>query len=489
MRKVVLKIRGKTLREFPSFCQCGIYLIDIFTKVGIIVLFAFASLAGEIIQSPRPSLSTYLWICIIAIIVWGLLLIKFIILRKKVFGKTKFDLYFMGILTVFLISTLFAEDRVRPVFGSFGTWSYSVITLLSVSILYYITALTFRYARGVKWLSLGFLLSYSIPAVYYAYLVLQDRDMSPPDYLTYAVFSIPIAIGIIFILRKIVLKIVAFIGLLFSLFLVAFYANYLQGSMFMLGIGVLALFLLLYFSFWVKNIGVISEYLKSVFTNIRSFAKLKKTIVERKREGLILLMMALMALWIIGLAVFNWRYYKVDIRPEIGDWLREGLDKMEGSRMWLIGDPDLSSKFSSIEVLNVLGSYGIFAMLSYAIFLGYLVYVNGKMTLKFLYSGSFRNVILLSSMFVTSVSILFNFLLSRFTPMIYLLLVLVTALFAIITSLIDKESLYSLEDCVAKVSTKEKIVQVVAVILIIGLVAAGVAGVLLGLDKGLFWVS
>lgn len=486
MQKVVLKFRGRPLLAFSSLCQFGIYLLDVTIRLSILFLFAFAGLAKDLIDSPNTNLGGYILIYIVAIIIWGLLLVKFVVGKRKVFGKTKFDLYFMGILTLTLISTLLSEDRVKAVFGSSNTWSYSVITLLSMAILYYVSVLVFRYGRGVKWLSLAFIASILVPGIYFTLLILKREKVEELSYLHYAVFSIPLTIGIIFIFRKIYFKVIAFAGLLFNLFLVAYYSSLLRGGMFMLGVGVLALFILFYISFWIKNSEEVIGFLREILSKVRNIVHLRKILRERRRESIIFLMMMFMALWVIGLFIFNWKYVESNIAPHFFDWVRTDLGKVEGLKMWLVGKPNLSNTFSSMEFINILASYGIFTLLAFVTLLTYSIFIIGKLTLKLLYTGSFRNVILLSSMFVTAVTIFVNFVLSRFTPLVYLLWIFVWGVFAIIEDLTRKKEVYALEECKDKLTLRGKIIQGIIVLLIVLVTFAGVLGVLLGVEKGIF---
>ena len=89
-------------------------------------------------------------------------------------------------------------------------------------------------------------------------------------------------------------------------------------------------------------------------------------------------------------------------------------------------------------------------------------------------------------MLVTFVSILVNFVISRFTPMIYLLLVLVCGILAIINSIIHKEEMYILRSFKGTMDVKEKVVKVAIIILLAIITIAGILGILSGLDKGLF---
>ncbi|MBN2015288.1 hypothetical protein JW766_00445 [Candidatus Dojkabacteria bacterium] len=486
MQKLSLTFRGKTFREFTSTRQMIVYFLDLLIKLTIITFFCVMGIEYTLIDAESPELVRFVFIYLVAILVWGLILIKSLVQGRKVFGKTQLDIYFMGILTFSLISVLLSEYRTEGVFGSFGTWSYSIITLLSISIIYYVTVLLFKYLRGLKWLSVTFLLSILLPAVYYVVSIIRDEETSNLDFLRYAVLGIPMTIGVLFVFRKIWLKIITFIALLLNLFLIAYYSNFLTGAMFVLSIGVLTLFVLFYFSFWIKNGNTIISFARALLGKLFNFSNLKNLVKERKRESLIFLMVILMALWILGFTSFSLRYFNQDIGPYIADWFREDFEKFEGVRMWIIGKNDLSTEFSSFESMNILANYGLVTFLIFLSFMIYGIYLSGKMTLKLLYKGSFRNIVLLSSIFVTIVTILTSFLVARMTPMVYMLLLFVSSMVAVIYDLLNGGETYSLEVFEDKLSGKEKIIKIVLSIVIFGTVILGFVGILTGLDKGIF---
>ncbi|MBU0976298.1 MAG: hypothetical protein ABIE03_05485 [Patescibacteria group bacterium] len=483
MKKVVLGFRGKELARFESSRLAVVYLIDLLLKLGILGLIVCLSLVHEFIDASPSELSGFVGIYLLSIFCWGLLFVRSIVIGKGAFGKTKFDLGFMSILFFLLLGVLFAEDRVTGVFGKFGTWSYSIVTFLSISIIYYVTTVVFKYSRGVKWLSLGFLLSLLIGGVYNVILVSKDDSSPGLDYLRYAVISIPLAIGTLFILRKTFLKVISIVAILLNLFLVGYYSNYLRGSMFILSVGVLSLFVLFYFSFWIRNGSLIISFLRKLVTNLK---KIRSVLREGKRELLILAMMIFMAGWILGFGVFSIGYYKENIGPYIGSWVQEDLDKMEGVKMWVVGDNNLSSEFSSLEILNFLGNYGVLGTISLVLLLLSGIFYSAKLTIKLLYQGSFRNIILLSGIFITAVTVFVNFLLSRFSPLSYLLLFIVFSLFAIIDDIFNRRNLYALSVQKDKWDRKQMIFRVAFSLIIAVLFISGMLGVLDGLDKGLF---
>jgi hypothetical protein len=539
MQKIVLCIGGKTFKSFESLSQLVVYGLDCALKIVIVCLFITLGISHEVVISSNPQLSSFVLLYISAIIVWGLLLAKFIFLGKTTLGKTRFDLFFMGMLTFFLLSVLMSPDKVRGVFGSFGTWQISVMTFLSVSIIYYVSALLFCYKKGMKWFISFFLFSLFIPALYYIVGVLQAYKASSDfvkygllavplalipfalfknirlkvisfllslfvvyfvishfphiagqssDFLIYSVISLPFSITCLFVFRRLFLKIICFDTLLFNLFLIAYYSSFLQSGLFILSCGVASLFILFYLSFWIKNSFTVINFVKKIFLKIQRREKLLPLMQERKRAFIITLMLFFMALWIIGFIFFNGQYYKTNIGPYIGTWIHEDISKMNGIKMWIIGNTDLSKEFSSLEVLNILGNYGIVGV---SLFLGFLMYssfISGKVTLKLLYMGSFKNTLLGASIFISSMSILITALLSRFSPMIFLLLIWLTALLNIIESIISRKNLYQLEKA-KEVKWKVRIVQLLACILILVLVIVGTGGILSGVEKGTFWVG
>jgi hypothetical protein len=302
--------------------------------------------------------------------------------------------------------------------------------------------------------------------------------------MTYVVLIIPLSISIIFILRKTSLKILAFLALLCNLFLVAFYSNFLQGALFVLGIGVLSLFLLFYISFWTKNSLTIINFVKKVLSQPKN---IKKTISKNKKATLFTLVVIFIAFWIIGFATFSMRFFKVNFGGFLGEWIREDLAKVEGFKMWTVGENNLSQEFSSLEAINILANYGILEVLIFLVLFIHTIIQTAKLTLKLLYAASWRNIIFASSLFITIVSLFINFLVARFSPMIYLLLIATLSFLAIINDLLNKKDLYILEKCKEKVSNKLKIIQIVSILLILALTIAGVLGLLASLDKELFW--
>ncbi|MDD3647067.1 MAG: hypothetical protein PHS44_01010 [Candidatus Dojkabacteria bacterium] len=482
MKKVVIGFRGKELIKFESARQAGIYLLDLLLKLGILALIAGNPLAHEFIDASSNELAGYTGIYLGSIFCWGLLFIRSIVVGKGAFGKTKFDLGFMSVLFFLLLGVLFAKDRVVGVFGRFGTWSYSIITFLSVSVIYYVTTIVFKYSRGVKWLSLGFILSLLIGGVYNLILLSSDESSPSLEYLRYAVVSIPLAIGTLFILRRNYLKIASGLVVFFNIVLVGLYSNYLRGAMFILSVGVLSLFVLFYFSFWIRNSSLIINFVKKIVTNIKNA---KRILSEGKREVLILLMMIFMAGWIMGFGIFSISYYQENIGPYVSSWVREDVHKMQGIQMWLVGGNDLSEEFSSLEVLNFLGNYGLLGAVSMLMLFLAGVFYSAKLTLRLLYQGSFRNIILLSGLFITVTATLVNFMISRFSPMTYLLFLVVFSLLAIIDDIFNKRELYALVKPDKKWGKNQLIFKTGVSIAVFALFVAGMLGILDGLDKGL----
>ncbi len=486
MRKLTLSFKGKVIHEFPSYCQFYIYIIDLITKLSIILLFSAIALLHEVISVSDEELAMFTGIYIASVLIWGLLLLKLVISRREIFGKSKFDIYFMGLLTVSLVSVLLSSDRVTGVFGSTGTWSFSIITYLSIAVIYYITSIIFRYSRGVKWLAIAFLGSILVPSIYHIVLLLQDESVKNLDYFRYAVMTIPLTIGVIFTFKKFGLRLISFIILLGNLFLVAYYSTFLSGSMFILNVGVLSLFILFYFSFWVKNSNVLIDFIKGITSHFKNIHTLKKELSRRKRGLTIFTMMLFMALWILGFAIYAFNYFENNIGSFIFSWIKDDISQVQGFRMWFIGKNDLSKVFSSFEFINVLANYGILGVAIWLLLMVNAIYISAKLTLKLLYIGNFRNIILLSSIYVTYFMIFLNFILSRLNPLSFIALIYASSVLAIINDLIDKKEMYKLPDCRKPTQISDKIFRIVVSVLVIAFIFLGIAGILTGLDRGIF---
>jgi len=486
MHKLALSFKGKIIREFSSYCQLFVYISDILSRIALILLFTSIPILYEFLSIRDEELSMFIGMYIASVIIWGFILIKFIISRKEVFGKSKFDIYYMGLLAVALISVLLSSNRVTGVFGSTGTWSFSVITYLAVAVIYYVSSTVFKYSRGVKWLAVCLLGSILVPSIYHLIIVLQGNTNRNFDYFKYAVMSIPLTIGIIFTFKKLWLRVITFIALIGNLFLVAYYSRFLSGTMFILNLGVLSLFILFYFSFWIKNRKVLIDFISGVLRNFKNIKVLRDELSKRKRELVIFAMMIFMALWIIGFSIYVVSYFQTNIGDFIFSWMKTDIGKVNSLRMWIIGENDLSKIFSSFEFINILSNYGIWGVILIFLLLINAIYLSAKQTLELLYVGNFRNIILLSSIFVTFVMILLNFFLSRFNALTYMTLILVTTLLSVIDVILKKEKMYSLIKCKEFKKSSDKILRIIISLLIIVFMAAGVVGILTGLDRGIF---
>jgi len=220
--------------------------------------------------------------------------------------------------------------------------------------------------------------------------------------------------------------------------------------------------------------------------NIKDIKVLRKELLRRKKELIIFTMMLFMALWIIGFTIYVVNDFNSNIGNFIFSWIKEDLSEINGFRMWFIGRNDLSKVFSSFEILNVLANYGIFGVIIFILLIANAVYISGKLTLKLLYIGNFRNIILLSSIYVTFIMIFLNFILSRFSPLTFLVLIYSSSVLAIINDLIDKKEMYKLSDCKKPAGSFDKMIRFIVSTLIIIFVIIGIIGILTGLDKGIF---
>lgn len=483
MKKLVINFRGKELMTFESLWTLLSYILDFSTKSIVLSLIISLPILHEFIDTPSNVLARFTGIYIASIVAWGLLFVKSILLGKESFGKTRFDLGFMLILFFMLLGVLFSDQRVVGVFGKLNTWSYSIITFLSVSIVYYVSTLVFKYSRGVKWLSLGFVLSLLLGGIYSVYRITGNSETFRSNYLEYAVLSIPLLIGMFFLFRKLFLRILVLIVFFLNLGIVCYYSTFLRGSMFILSVGVLALFIIFYFSFWVKNAVIVLNFLKKLAFDVKNFGQILK---KSRKEMMIFILMIFMAGWILGFGAFSLDYYKSNVAPYLVGWVSEGIEDMKGASIWLIGENDLSEHFSGIEALNILNNYGVFAFSGFILLFLSTIYMSAKLTLHFLYKGSFRNIILLASIFITLFTLLASFLLTRFNPLTYLLLIIVFSIYAIIEDIFNGRDLYKLEKLTKTYSKVQIIVRAILISLVIVVFVAGIIGILNGVNQGLF---
>lgn len=488
MRQFSLTLSGKTIRSFSSPCQALIYLVDILIKGSLLILFGFAGLFHEVFITSSDQLSVYLGIYIFAIWIWGLLLIKYVLSKGKVVGKTRFDIFLIGILFFSLVSVLLSAYRSRGVFGSSGTWSINILTYMSISLIFYAAYATFNYVRGLKWLAFAVILSIVVPGIRFMYFILDDNPVRHVEYLNYVVLNIPLMISFMFLFKRFLLKMFSLVGLLISLFLVSYNADYLQDGMFFLGIGVLALFILFYFAFWVRNLPLIQKLLVSIREARFRLGKIVSIFKEDLRFRTILLIVGFVALWIIVFASFLLGYYNENF-SHFGDWLQKDLGLMDGLRMWIFGKNNLSLNQASFETSIVLINYGLVLFLFLTIFLGYLVYILGGLTIRFLYKASWRNIVFASSLFISIVTISSFYLMDRLTPFLQLELISVVVFTAIIGALLRKESTYKVGECRSTGILSKTVVKIVAISLILAVTLFMMNGMMRGLDEGLFVVS
>jgi hypothetical protein len=325
-----------------------------------------------------------------------------------------------------------------------------------------------------------------VSSLYQIVLIIKDEGIIDRNYLLYSVLALPLSIGLAFLFRKIMLKALALISVVLNLFLIAYYSDYLNGAMFVLSTGVLALFILFYFSFWIKNSKKIVDYFRGLLSKVRDIKQLASYIKEKKRDSFIILIVFFMALWILGFALFSFDYFTNDLWPYLKDEYRGDFDKLQGVRTWLAGENDLTQTFSSIEFMNILGNYGIFTVAVYLAFLAFSIFKTGKLVLSMLYNGSFKNVILLSGIFVSFFCVFVIFMISRFNPLIYILFLVSLVLLSVVESLMKKEGAYFLPEINEEMSTRSKIVKTVLSILILALTCFGIIGLNAGVDEGLF---
>ncbi len=487
MRLLSFTFQDKVIRRFQSLPRFVSYMMDILIRGGLLVFFISVGLLPHIITNADASLSRYIGMYSIAFISWALVLVKFLFFGKNTFTKTRFDLYFMGILAIALISVLLSLDKVGGFFGSPEMRVFSILTLLSISIIYYILVTLFAYGRGIKWLNMGFVLMTLVASIYYTVRLQQgvkwDIDFG---YLSLVTLSIPLLINTLFLFRRLFFRVLGAVALFFNVILVSAYSEYLEGGMFVLGGGVLALFLLFYFSFWIKSSEYVYAFLRYIRDNIRDVSKLKKAFSQERKGGVLLLMMVFIALWILGIGSMVWGYFHNNLRDVVFGSLGDSFEQLDGFRGWMLGSGDLSSSYSSITVVNFLVTYGMPATVLALVFGGYSAYSMGKLTLKMLYSASWRTVILVSSLFVTWICLIITALTTSISSVLVILGVFVLTVHVIVGQLVKRDNYYQLiEEFVTK-DRRSLVIKVLFAIIILVISLSGVINFLTGAGGRLF---
>lgn len=273
-------------------------------------------------------------------------------------------------------------------------------------------SILFRYGRGIKWLNLGFVLSTFVAGIFYITKVfLDDKWAIDIGYLVYIIIGLPLSINSVFLFRKTFFKAISFVSLMGNLFLISYYSDYLEVGMFLLGMGVLALFGLFYFSFWIKSSTKINLFLRTLIKAFRT--RRRKHLTKEKSGAALFFLMFVIALWILGLGYVLYSYYVENLKDTLESDYRQGFENMEGTKMWIIGQNNLEGSFSRVEILNILGNLGLLGCIFVVVFLARFSYIIGKLTLRMLYTASWRSVILISAMYVTWMCIIVNFLTAR----------------------------------------------------------------------------
>ena len=487
-----IKLGRKTFRGFSSKANLVVYLVDISIKALVISLMAFAGISQIFFEDIGVELSRYALVYFTGIVLWALILIRYIITRGKGFGKTFFDLNFMLLLTVVLVSILFSQDKTTGVFGKSFLWSISLLTLLSIGIIYYAIQQIFKYPRGLKWLMVSIVLSLFIPGAYTLFKIVgydEEGTLFPmTDLAIYSIYTIPLLVALVFVFKKFVLKIITVAALISNLIIVSYYYENIDGNVFMLGCSALLLFCLFYFSLWVKN----SQDISKMFVNFVKFLKREipygKFIEDEKRNLVLMFLLVFAALWIIVFSYMSWNYYQDNIRFAFIDSLKEELDLSRlGKSDALFGDGDFSFVRTHFEFVNIIFNYGFIGLAVFIFLYERLIAKTVSLGLRFMKMNSWSGLILASAIFLSTVSIVLNSILSRISPMMYVLLVFSLSSVAIMDDIMKKNELYELPAKLPKMeNTKRKLLMIASILAIVLAASYAIKSIGWGLGNELF---
>jgi len=487
MTNVNFRIKDISVRSFSSICNTSIYGIDLLIRVLFLAYIMFVGIIHTVIITDQSDFSGFFFMYSISAVLWGLLLSKFVLVGGKTFGKSRYDLIIMGILMIALISSLFSSNNTVSIFGREGTWSFSILTFISISILYYITVLVFGYARGIKWLLLGIILSSLLGGIVYTWGVIREVDTKQYFFITFCTYALPILVAALFFLRKLFLKIIVFIAILLNLFLISYYTEELKFVFFLMSMSFLLVLLFYYFFFWTRNILKVRIYLRHLWESLggkRKKSRGREKALESKGRMLTVFGI-LLAILIITSAIIIRRLYQ-GLEIDFLELIRNDVGRIDGFKMWIIGNNNLNQSVSFFEFINILSNYGIIALIIYTSFFLFLIYDCLRIIINALSRATWEFVAFASSMLLVSVTLFLHFLLSRFDPVLLMLLIYIAVTLGVYHNIHLNKDLYSLKQCLTIKERKLQILRGVLVILLITLIVLGILGLFSAVDNDLF---
>lgn len=486
MRKLLFKVGGRPILSFKSKKELYGSILEAIMRGILLLLLALFGISQLFFKDLGSEFSRYLFLYSGVTIAWGYFIIRSIVFDRNIFGKTYFDLYLMGILTLSLLSVILSDVKARGVFGTTQFWSLSITTLLSFAILYYLVVLMFRSKAGFNKLNLMFVLSVFVPASYAVFELVRDGKIIITDYMIYAVYSIPLLVAQGFIFKRMWKKIFTFITLLLVLFFTSYYVNKLEGNIFVVSVGVLFVFFVFYLVFWIRNVDKVLKFFKGLLLTFKKKNNILAYLKKNKYGGLRILMMLFAALFILSFGYLIIDFYQTKIHEFLTFQIELDLKELSGWKSWLIGSGDLAGADSPFELMNIIINYGVINALLFVAFLCHIVLKSVKYCLNFSRKEAWRNVIYSSSLVIVGVSLLINLILARSTVPFYILLIFISSFTAIINAVFKNKNLYELPELKALKSLFSKVLIGVMVLAIISLVFISVKGLASGIENGLF---
>jgi len=267
-----------------------------------------------------------------------------------------------------------------------------------------------------------------------------------------------------------------------NLFIIAYFAKDYEGAIFILGFGLISLFILFYFTFWIKNLSIIYTSLKNIILAIRNRDKSKINKQNLMAIGLIIFT----ALWIVIFGSYIFNFFKTNIYPFYPDQVRADFKDFNTFRLWSFGYGDMSFEASHFEFVNVVKNYGILTLLVYLGLFVHLIVRSAKFTIFFLYNSTWKNIIFSSAIFIASVSLLSAFFLTTGSPLLLLLLILCLSVISILESLIFKSDYFAQKEIKKFNSNKLKIFSGILIVAIVSILTLSLRGLWMGYANGIF---
>lgn len=348
--------KREVVRTFYNKSSIVKYFLNLLAKGSLTLAIAIFPLSYIFSMRNGVEQTRFVFMYIIALVLWGFILLRMIIYGLKSLPKGKFDVLFLLFITLVVLSNLLSANQEAGLWGVEPNWAYSILTSISLFIIYYFVITFLSYRDGVKWIFLGFILAIVLSSLLNLYYLLAFNWVGDASYFQFAMLSIPMFFVFFTNFKKLIYKVGMFFILLSQLILVSYRPDRLAfwGLLF----GALVVLVIIYLYIWVKYFNKITASitsLKYVFKN-----KLKS--VHLEIFGMVLavgLVVAILAFYLL----VNFKDLFYDNFTAI--W-KNSLNSIDGARYWLIGNNDLKEEQPQIFLASLLKNFGLLGLFSFA---------------------------------------------------------------------------------------------------------------------------